>query len=567
VLVELRGPIVETRELWTPEGATTLREWADDLGKLARSSEVRRVVVRIGGLGVGATAGFELAAALRSLREAHKRVSCFLDEGGMVEYLVASTCDRVALSPVGLLDVVGVAVEPLFVRRLLERWGVQGDFEQVGRYKGAAEPLQRTSLSPEQREAVTALVERVATAYVQSIAAGRRVDAATVQGWLDSGPYDAPRALAAGLVDSVAFEDEWRAVELSDGASSPQAAPQPGHLSVLPLSDWLGRTGRSTGAPDGTLLELLRPRRAARATGKRIALVYAVGPIVSRGGTMGLGAPVVDAEALAPVLEQLERDPDIRAVVLRIDSPGGSAAASDRLWRRIALLSRRKPVVASLGAVAASGGYYIATAARTILATSTTVTGSIGVIGGKLVLRGLMERLGVDLDGISRGAHAQWMTPSRPFTADERRLFRGLLETVYEQFLQRVAVGRQITPTAVAAAASGRVWSGTAALRLGLVDRLGGLSDALREARIQAGLGEEAAVEVFPRPAGLTQLLQRLAGGAVVGGLPGPASWRTMEPQGAPLELLLGAYSAVLRAWPALATERVWLLPGWLPRF
>jgi protease-4 len=327
---------------------------------------------------------------------------------------------------------------------------------------------------------------------VDGLAEGRGLAPARVRELVDAGPYRAPAARDAGLIDACLFPDELEAA-LRELARRPPARNDDERLPWVDLPAYAALRARAPGW------------RGPLAEPPRIAYVVASGFI--RGGA---GSAGVASDSYRALLRRLELDAGVRAVVLRVESPGGDALASDLLWRALRRLAARKPVVASLGEVAASGGYYLASAADAILAERATLTGSIGVVGGKLDLAGLYARLGVARDGVERGARAGLLSSSRALAPGERAALRGELRSIYELFLARVAEGRRMEREAIHAVARGRVWSGARALAAGLVDAEGGPLEALAEARRRAGIdpGARVRVDVFPR----AQLLGGAAG-------------------------------------------------------
>jgi protease-4 len=326
------------------------------------------------------------------------------------------------------------------------------------------------------------------------VAEGRRLDPAAVRERVDAGPFTAPAAREAGLIDDCRYPDELE-------GQLRELAPVLAGRDPLPFVD--ARLYLALRAADPGWAPLAR---------EIPALVYVVarGPIVRGRGRRG-----VACDSYRRMLDRLAEDERVTAVVLRIDSPGGEVVASDLLWRAVQQLGREKPVVASLGDTAASGGYYVASAAQAIVAEAATVTGSIGVVGGKLDLSGLYARLGVGRDGVQRGARAGLFSEARGFSPDERKALREGMESAYERFVARVAEGRALAPERVLEAAGGRIWSGSAARARGLVDALGGPLEAVDEALRRAGLGPEAPVALgiaprMPRFGGLRDWLRLL---------------------------------------------------------
>jgi protease-4 len=366
-----------------------------------------------------------------------------------------------------------------------------------GSYQSVAETFTRRGMSPEQREQLDALLGDHWDAVVEGIAEGRGLDPARVRELADRGPYGTREACEAGLVDGALFADELEPVLEQLAAPPPPERPGPRRVRLVdaPVYHWFRGD-----VPDWRPLTEAWPR---------IAYVVASGAIHRGGGLRGVGA-----EAYRQLLARLRGDESVRAVVLRIDSPGGDGLASDLLWRELRRIGREKPVVASLGDVAASGGYYLAAAADAILAEAGTVTGSIGVVAGKLNLEALYRRLGVKTEALERGARAGLLSETRALTPDERGALRGEVASHYELFLERVCEGRGRRREEVEPVARGRIWSGVRARSAGLVDALGGPLEALAEARRRAGLtaDEPVQLDVLPGVARLPGLRRLLPG-------------------------------------------------------
>ncbi len=458
------------------------------LAVAADDADVAGVLLRL----EGAPHGFSHVAALRrgiaAVRAAGKPVAAFAEALGVADYWVASAATEVWLPEAGSLHLLGLRAESTFVRGLLEQLGIAPEVVRIGSYKSAGEMFTRDAMSPEQREQIEALLDDLYDELVASVAAGRRLDPGEVRARIDRGLFHGRAAVEAGLADRCLFPDEIE-------ETLAQLAP-------ATVKGNRGRPGERTSVRSVPAARYFKLRasdagwRPLFADLPRIAYVVATGMIRRGGGARGIAS-----EALRGLLEGLAKDVGVRAVVLRLESPGGDGLASDLLWRAVRLVGREKPVVVSMGDVAASGGYYVACAADAVFAEASTLTGSIGVVGGKANLGPLYERLGVGKDAVERGARAGLLSAGRGFTPDERSALRGELASVYDTFLRRVAEGRKLEPAAVEEVAGGRVWSGLRARANGLVDAIGGPLEALREAARRAGLGERerVLVELHPR--------------------------------------------------------------------
>ena len=443
----------------------------------------------------------EVRQALLSLRHAGKLVVAYLPEGSNGPYYLASAADKVVMPAGATLWLMGLRSEVMFFKGLLDKIGIVADFLHVGKFKGAVEPLTRSSMSGPLKESMKTLVDSLYRAFLVETARGRGKKSSWLEHLMAEGPHQALQAKKAGLIDDVMDLHALRARLGGEG-------------SILP------RYGIVKKKPDlSKLLGMLQGLdMSSKPTKPFLALVVASGPIVMSESSDPFDfSDVIAADKLVKALDDLSKEKKAAAVVLRIDSPGGSALASELIWQAVRRLDKVKPVVVSMGNVAASGGYYMASAARLVYAEPNTITGSIGVLGGKMVLAGLFKKIGVTVDSVQAGPGGAVFSVTRPFSKEERRVVQAMMERTYDLFVSRVAEGRHKSKKAVAAVAQGRVWAGSDAVRNGLVDRLGGLSDALAQARRLGRLGSKAPLLVRPRPKNPIRLLmERLGGGQSV---------------------------------------------------
>ena len=455
-------------------GRSQLRPVLRALHEGAQDAHVRGLIARVGGDLPWALMQ-ELRRGVRAFAGSGKPTLAWAESFGegsasMTGYVLATAFDEVWLQPGGELGMLGVAVETTFVRGALDRLGMEPQIEQRHEFKNAANALMRTEFTDAHRTALDRLAESIHEDAVDMIAEGRALDPGQVRHLVDTGPRTARRALADGLVDHLGYRDQaYAAISARVG----------GDVELLFADRW---------APPR------RPHVPARRTG-HVAVVEAHGTITtgrSRRGPMGRQ---VGSDSIGAQLRAAGRDPRTRAVVLNIDSPGGSAVASDTIWREVSLVrDAGKPVVVSMGAAAASGGYYIACPADAIVALPSTLTGSIGVFGGKVVVRELLDRLGLTTGTVSHGAHSLMYSSRKGFSDSEREQLDATLDAIYDDFVAKVAQGRNRSVEDIEAIARGRVWTGSDALRIGLVDELGGVRDALRIARARGGLPADAPV-------------------------------------------------------------------------
>ena len=487
LLVRLAPPIDEQaspRLSFAPEGSLTLFELLETLEQAAADPQIDGVLLRFSGAPLGFAKALSLRRAVEAVRAAGKPVAAWAERLDAQQYLVASAATRLWLAPVGELFLVGLRLDGFYLRGLLDHLDVKPEVLRIGSHKTAAEHLTRESMSPEEREQLDGLIDDLFEELIARIAAGRGLEPDAVRGLIDRGPFRASAAAEVGLSDGCLYPDELPAA--LDGLTPIPPADRPGPRRARLVEAALYHALRGSDAGWRPLFRGL----------PRIAYVVARGAIRHGSGSRGIAS-----DAVRQLLESLGRDAGVRGVVLRIDSPGGDGVASDLLWRAVAQLAREKPVVASMGDVAASGGYYLASAADTVFAEAGTLTGSIGVVGGKPNLEGLYRRIGVGRDAVERGARAGLLSETRGFTPDERAALREDMAALYATFVARVAEGRGLSTQAVESVAQGRVWSGARAHALGLVDALGGPLEALREARRRAGLrdGERVLIEAYPR--------------------------------------------------------------------
>ncbi len=447
------------------------------LTRAARDERVRGVIVKLGQAPLGFARAAELARAFARLRGAGKRVVVWAASTGNAGAWLGGLADRFWLAPEGRLDLVGLRVESVFLRRALDRLRVRPDVFATGEYKSAGEMLERDSLSDPAREALEATVDDLYEALIAGLASGRAGSDERARAWVDAGPYTANEARASGIVDDLLYADELpaRLAALEDGSEAKSEpvgdASEPREARLISL---------------GAYLRVARKRfvwQPVRSGGTEIAVVPLLGAI-----RPGAGEP----SGWVGVLRSLREREQVRAVVLRIDSPGGDPLASDLLWRAVRLLAERKPVIASLADTAASGGYYVAMAAHEIVADPCSLTGSIGVVLAGLEIDGLLDWMGISLDGVQRGKHAGIHDLSRPRTPEERALLHRQVEGIYARFVGKVAECRGKSEVEIEAVARGRVWTGRRAHDRGLVDSLGGLDAALVRARSRAGLEGDA---------------------------------------------------------------------------
>ncbi len=501
-----------------------LRALTSRLRALAADASVTGLLLRVDGLAVSLPDAMELRAALADVRAAGKQLVCHTEAAGNAEYLVLTACARIGLAPLGQVVISGPAAMPIHLKGLLDKLGITADFLHVGAYKGAAEPLTRDEPSAEMREVLGNILDGAYATMVDTIAAARGLPATAVRGLIDEALFPAEQAVTARLVDEVAPFEAFRDAALAGAAWT--------RVPLEPEADPMASAFK--------LMRFLGAMPAGRVNGPHVALVYAVGNVVDGGGGGTIGArQEIASHTVVAALRTLASDDDVKAVVLRIDSGGGSALASELIFVEVQALAAKKPVIVSMSDLAASGGYYIAASATKIFAMPDTLTGSIGVVGGKLAPGGALAKLGVTSFPMGRGRRATMMASLAPWSADERAAVQATMTAVYDTFVARVAAGRKQDVAAIRKIAQGRVWTGTEAKRLGLVDELGGLDAALAEAYALSKLSADTTVlEVYPASPTLRDFVSSFGGGVAALG-PLAALGSTAAPPGATRELAL----------------------------
>jgi protease-4 len=499
LVVRLAGPLEELpvpSPVFGRGSSTSLLGLLQTLATAADDPQIDGVLLQQSGPLHGLSRVLSLRRALLRLREAGIPVVVYAEALEAEGLLLASAATEIWLPESGNVFLVGLRLETLFLRGVLDRLDVKPELVRIGRYKSAGERFTREAMSPEDREQLEALADDLYGELVEGIATGRGLAPEAVRDLIDRGPYHAPAAVEAGLADRCLYPDE---IEDALEALTPEPpAERPGPRRVRLVEAALYQALRA-GAPGWRPLFTGLPC---------VAYVVARG-LISR----GRGHRGIASDGYRELFEAIRRDTRIRGMVLRIDSGGGDALASDLLWRSVSLVTKEKPVVVSMGDVVASGGYYMAAAADEVMAEAVTVTGSIGVVGGKVNLEGLNRRIGVAKEGIERGARAGLLSESRGFTADEKSAVRGEMIALYETFIDRVAQGRGLSLEDIREVAEGRVWSGSRARQVGLVDAIGGPLEALLAVRRRAGLQRDEPVLLerhprLPRLPGLRDLLQ-----------------------------------------------------------
>ncbi|MBL0170216.1 MAG: signal peptide peptidase SppA [Gemmatimonadaceae bacterium] len=470
------------------------------------------------GYGSGYAALRELRAAIGDFRKSKKPVHAYLVNPDTRDYYLASAASVITLDPFGALLLPGMASEQVFFAGLLEKYGIGVQVSRVGRFKAAVEPYTRTSMSPESRLQTRAYLGEMWSEVKRGIADSRGVDTTTLQTLVDTqGIIQPADAKSAQLVDRVAYFDEVLAdLEVLAGVRNKTVAgsPRSDSVAVTPATADGSKPDVATLLNLPTLpqvaLEDYAPIASARArtfgAKQSVAVVYAEGDIVDGQSSPGS----IGGDGMARELRRLRADASVQAVVLRVNSPGGSAIASEKIQRELALIRRTKPIVVSMGTMATNGGYWISTAATRVFAQPNTITGSIGVFALVPNLKGIAAKNGITFDTVKTGRYADIFTLTRPRTEAELAILQRGTDAVYAAFIDRVATARKISPDSVRSIAEGRVWSGTDAMRIGLVDSIGGLDVAIKSAAGLANITGDYDIKEFPRTKTTAELLTEM---------------------------------------------------------
>ncbi len=503
------GKPVSVRDIW------------ESFRKAKVDDRIRCILLRLGNLECDWAKASEVRDAVREFRASGKKVFAYIEEAPEFdkEYYLATACDRIILHPLGWLGVNGIGGWVPFFKQGLDKLGIEAEFEHVEEFKTAYNMFMEKGFTEAHRVMLEAIYQDIFSEYVRAVAEARKKSETEVKAIIDQGLYQGDQALDAGLVDDLRYEDELGKL-LREGDRK---------LHRTPLSEYLRVSPASLG------LE----------TGRKIAVIYAAGAIVSGERPFG----TIGGRTLSRAIRRAREDRSVAAIVLRVDSPGGSAVASDVIWRETALAKKEKPLVVSMSDLAGSGGYWISMAAHRIVAQPQTLTGSIGVLGGKFSLAGLYQKLGITAEKMTFGRRADLFSTFRPFSREDRKLLKEQILWTYDKFLSKAAEGRNLSREDVDRVGRGRVWTGGRAKEVGLVDELGGLDKALDLAKELAGIpaAEKVRLVVWPRKTTL------------FGTLSGRLDIKALQPPSSDLQ-------GLLQTLEILQKENPWaVMPFWLP--
>jgi protease-4 len=490
----------------------TLQQLVDALDHAVTDTRVKGLIARMEGGSFDLTHSYEIRAALKRFRAAGKFAYIYSSSygeggGGLGRYYLASAFDEIWMQPLGMVAITGVSAEIPFARDALEKLGVTPQFFQRKEYKSAYESITNSKISEPNKEELTALVADIRKEILREVPADRKMSTAKFEALINKGLIMSDEALKSGLIDHADYGD----VLLDTVAEKVYGKRDADLINLVDMGSYIGYSKSSS----MTSLVAHRPK---------VALVYAVGAIMPSAGEGGdfSGSNIAAADEIAPVLHDIAKDENIDAVVVRIDSPGGSPTASESILRGIEKVrAAGKPVIVSMGSAAASGGYWIASSADQIFALPNTLTGSIGVVGGKFALDALSQKLGVNWEKIEWGQNAGIWSMSKPFTPSEAERMNAMMDHVYDSFKDRVAKGRKMDPAKVEKIARGRVWTGRRALEVGLVDQIGGLNEATDYTATLLGhkSRNDLNIVIMPKPKTTFEaLLETISQGVSAGG-------------------------------------------------
>ncbi|HEY3040793.1 MAG TPA: signal peptide peptidase SppA [Pyrinomonadaceae bacterium] len=451
---------------------------------------IKVIILNVNMSGAGWGKSEEIRDAIADFRSSGKPVYAYMEYAMDKEYYLATACDKIYLAPPGELFINGLAADVLFFRGSLDKLGIYPDMVQVGKYKTAVETFTRKDMSDANREFMNSLLDDLFNRYLEAVAKARGKSPEDVRAIIDDAPYNSARAKELGLIDGVAYTDE-----LEKELKTKLGYKESDELRVV----------------RGPAYSQVEPGSLGLDKGEKIAVIYATGSIGSgKSENSPGGEQSIGSDTLSKAIKDAGNDKSIKAIVIRVDSPGGSGLASDIIWHAVEAAKAKKPVVVSMSDVAASGGYYISTGANKIVAEPSTITGSIGVFAGKPVLKGFYDWLGISNEYILRGKQAGIFRESEKFSPEERAKFEEFVKhTYYEDFVPKVAKGRNKTPEYVDSVAQGRVWTGAQGKERGLVDEFGGLDRAVEIAKDLAKIPKDKGVQrvILPYPRTLLQEL------------------------------------------------------------
>lgn len=464
--------------------------------KAGKDDDLEAVILHINSPTIGWAKLNELRTGVQKMRQKGRKVYAWLESADTKDYLLATACDEIILPESGMVMMPGLRAEVSFYKNLFDMLAIQPQMLRVGEFKSAAEPYSRSEMSPAFREEMEAILDDYYRQIVEMIAQSRKLTPEQVKAAIDVGLHTAGDAKKLGLIDRLGYEDSITELVKGDRKDA-EVKYAKGYGKKKLDTDFSGITGM---AKMMNLMMGVEPT-PRKSSSPKIAIINAVGPIMSGSSRADIfGDESMGSTTIIKAIRQARDDSTVKAIVLRVDSPGGSALASDLMWHELETLDGKKPFVVSMGDVAASGGYYIAMGADRIFAEPGTLTGSIGVVGGKLAFEKFYEKIGITTSVVQRGKNSGVLSMTTPFSDAERDAMQKMLNDIYAQFTKKAAAGRKMDHEKLEKMARGRVYTGAQALNLGLVDELGTLSDAIAHAKKAAGLDPDQKLERLDLP-------------------------------------------------------------------
>ncbi|MHC4954056.1 MAG: signal peptide peptidase SppA [Planctomycetota bacterium] len=501
----------------------------NEVREAARDPEIDGVVLKLDSYQVGWARVVELRDALLELRKSGKKVFLYKENYTTADLVFAAAADRVSMPETGIVMLPGLAIEMMYLKGLLDKLHIKFDVIHIGEFKTAGESMVRETMSDAQKRSLDPILDEFYETMVKSIADGRGLTTDQVKKLIDQGIFYGAAAKKAGLVDRIEYYDQFVAG---------MKAVFPG--KTLKKSKKYGPGKGAQFDPNNPIAAIqilmtafMGGAKKPREAGPRVAVIYCTGAITSgksqydwTGNISSMGS-----KTIVKAIDKARKDDEVKAIVLRVNSPGGSALASDMIWRAVARAKEKKPVIASMGDVAASGGYYISMNSDAIFAEPQTITGSIGVVGMVPNLDEFFPWVGISMQRMTRGKRAAAFLTSKSLGPEDKEVLRGTMKSLYGDFVAKVAAGRGKTPAEIEPLARGRVWTGRDALGHGLVDKLGGLREAIVFAREKAGLKADEKVHLMelPRRGGPFEALEKMFGGAEVAGMDGTLDWEILK--------------------------------------
>ncbi len=475
----------------------TLGSGLQRLDKAARDESLDAVILHISDPSIGWAKLNELRVGIQKLRAKGRKVYAWMESADTKGYLIAAACDQIVLPESGMLMLPGLRAEVSFYKNLFDKLSIEPQMLRVGEFKSAAEPYSRSEMSPAFREEMEAILDDYYRQIVETISVGRKLTPEQVKGIIDTGLHTAADAKKLGLIDVVGYEDAIESLIKGDDKTA-EVKITKGYGKKKIDTDFSGFTGM---AKMMNLMMGVEPT-TRKSTAPKIAVINATGAIMSGASStdMFFGEQTMGSTTMIKAIRQARDDSTVKAVVLRVDSPGGSALASDLMWHELEALDGKKPFIVSMGDTAASGGYYIAMGADRIFAEPGTLTGSIGVVGGKIAFEKFYEKIGITTSVVMRGKNSGVLSPTTAFSETERTAMQKMLNDIYAQFTTKAAAGRKMDVEKLEKMARGRVYTGAQALQLGLVDELGTLADAIAFAKKSAGIDPDTKLERLDLP-------------------------------------------------------------------